>query len=323
MNSKLSYRVGNVSDLKQIKDLTLLAYMQFRNVISKENAEAWEATLGDENIYKELFKTAECFICELDGKIAGSAFLIPHGNPYKWFEPEWAYIRLVAVHPENEGRGIGKKLTQLCVESAKSCGESIIALHTSEFQHAARHIYESIGFKKQKDFVLYNKKYWIYTLQLKSNNITYHKATPDDVQLLVDNRISFFLELSGEQPQETTDALRVQMTNYFPKATADNTCISFIAKCDGIVAGIGSVHLREMPGNFKNPSGKWGYIMNMYTVPAFRRKGICRAILNLLVEEGKKYGITAFELHATKEGEFVYTQEGFDHHNEPALRKFV
>ena len=53
------------------------------------------------------------------------------------------------------------------------------------------------------------------------------------------------------------------MTEYFSKAIQDNTCISFIAKCDEDVADIGSVHLREMPGNFKNPSGKWGYIMNM------------------------------------------------------------
>jgi hypothetical protein len=46
------------------------------------------------------------------------------------------------------------------------------------------------------------------------------------------------------------------MTEYFSKAIQDNICISFIAKCDEDVAGIGSVHLREMPGNFKNPSGK-------------------------------------------------------------------
>ncbi|MEP7196097.1 MAG: GNAT family N-acetyltransferase [Saprospiraceae bacterium] len=155
------------------------------------------------------------------------------------------------------------------------------------------------------------------------SNITYHKTTTDNIQTLVENRILFALELGDEQPQEKIEALRKQLTDYFSKATADKTCISFIAKCDGTVAGIGSVHIREMPGNFKNPSGKWGYIMNMYTVPSFRRKGICKNILNLLVEEGKKYGITAFELHATKEGENVYTKEGFVYHQEPTLRRFV
>src|SRR6187455_2366639 len=116
------------------------------------------------------------------------------------------------------------------------------------------------------------------------NNITYHKATINDTSTLVENRILFALELSGEQHQETIQALREQMTNYFSKATEDNSCISFIAKYDGRVAGIGSVHLRDLPGNFKNPSGKWGYVMNMYTVPKFRRRGICSAILGRLVE---------------------------------------
>lgn len=154
-------------------------------------------------------------------------------------------------------------------------------------------------------------------------NITYHKATINDISVLVDNRILFALELSEGQNEDTIQSLRNQMTDYFSKAIQDNTCISFIAKFDEIVAGIGSVHLRDMPGNFKNPSGKWGYIMNMYTIPSFRRKGICKGILNLLVEEGKKIGVTAFELHATKDGEKVYTQEGFTHHNEPTLRKFI
>ncbi len=155
------------------------------------------------------------------------------------------------------------------------------------------------------------------------DNITYHKATQDDIQALVDHRILFALELAGRQPEEAIQKLRNQMTHYFAKATTENTCISLIAKCNGIVAGIGSVHLRDTPGNFKNPSGKWGYIMNMYTVPEFRRRGVCKNILNLLIEEGKKYGASAFELHATEDGERVYTQEGFLHHNEPTLRKFI
>ncbi len=155
------------------------------------------------------------------------------------------------------------------------------------------------------------------------SNITYHRATQGDIHTLVNNRILFALELSGDQDKNMVQFLREQMTSYFSKATGDHSCISFIARCDGIVAGIGSVHFRQMPGNFKNPSGKWGYIMNMYTIPEFRRKGICKHILNLLVEEGRKYGVTAFELHATEAGEKVYIQEGFIQHKEPTLRKIL
>ncbi|HMG14136.1 MAG TPA: GNAT family N-acetyltransferase [Saprospiraceae bacterium] len=156
-----------------------------------------------------------------------------------------------------------------------------------------------------------------------TNQISYHKASQEDTKTLVDYRIIFALELSGEQPKESVAALRDQMTKYFHKATSDNSCISYFAKIDNNIAGIGSIHIREMPGNFKNPSGKWAYVMNMYTVPEFRRMGGCAGILNALLDEGKKMGITAFELHATKKGERVYVKNGFEPHPEPSFRKFI
>lgn len=82
------------------------------------------------------------------------------------------------------------------------------------------------------------------------NNITYHRATQGDIHTLVDYRILFALELSGDQDENLVQYLRKQMTSYFTNATGDNSCISFIAQCDGKVAGIGSVHFRQMPGKF-------------------------------------------------------------------------
>jgi ribosomal protein S18 acetylase RimI-like enzyme len=155
------------------------------------------------------------------------------------------------------------------------------------------------------------------------NEITYHRATANDAAVLTELRIKFALELSGPQPQAAIDALKVQMTGYFKEATATDKCISYIARCNGEAAGIGSVQLREQPGNFKNPSGRWGYIMNMYTLPQHRRKGICSSILRELVADASRMGITAFELHATKTGEPVYAQLGFSVHNEPTYRMYV
>lgn len=155
------------------------------------------------------------------------------------------------------------------------------------------------------------------------NEINYYKATVVDVTDLVENRIAFALELSGEQPIDKINELRKQMMHYFSDATVNGECISILAKCNKEVAGIGTLHIRQLPGNFKNPTGKWGYVMNMYTVPKYRRRGICKDILNALVKEGEKVGVAAFELHATKEGEFVYVQNGFLIHEEPTYRKFL
>jgi len=154
-------------------------------------------------------------------------------------------------------------------------------------------------------------------------DITYQVAGIEDTETLVEYRLVFARELAGEKPPELIADLRKQMTGYFKKATASGDCVSVIARSGDAIAGIGTVHFRELPGNFKNPSGKWGYVMNMYTVPEFRRRGICGAILEKLVVEGRKKGITAFELHATTDGEPVYKKGGFEIHNEPTYRKFV
>ncbi len=153
--------------------------------------------------------------------------------------------------------------------------------------------------------------------------ITLHKIGVDEISILVDLRLAFALELSGPQTDEAIETLRNQLTCFFKEAISNQISISFLARIDGVAAGIGTVQIREQPGNFKNPSGKWGYVMNMYTVPSFRRKGICKAILQALLEDAKQMGITAFELHATKEGEYVYAQNGFKLYEEPTYRRYL
>lgn len=154
-------------------------------------------------------------------------------------------------------------------------------------------------------------------------NITYHRATPNDIQTLVDYRTLFAIEMAGEQTPQAIAELKQHFKTYFQKAISNNSCIGYIAKQGNQVAGIGALIVREQPGNFKNPSGKVGYYMNMYTVPSFRRKGVCSGILKALEKAAAETGITAFELHATKDGEFVYHQHGFKLHNEPTYRKYL
>jgi ribosomal protein S18 acetylase RimI-like enzyme len=102
-----------------------------------------------------------------NNKIVGTAYIIPSGNPTDLFKKEWSYIRMVSVNPNYQGQGIAKALTKMCIAFAKQNKEKTIALHTSEFMDAARHIYENMGFKILKEIpALFGKKYWLYTLEL-------------------------------------------------------------------------------------------------------------------------------------------------------------
>jgi ribosomal protein S18 acetylase RimI-like enzyme len=63
----------------------------------------------------------------------------------------WAAIRLLAVHPDARGRGVGRSLTAECIRRARAGGSVAVGLHTTEFMAVARAMYERMGFVRVPD----------------------------------------------------------------------------------------------------------------------------------------------------------------------------
>lgn len=164
---EFTYRSGTIKDKAELLELSILSYSPYTTLLSAEHANKLNAVLKDEERLESLINHSKSFVCIHQNTIIGMAFIVPHGNPWDIFKSEWAYIRMVGVHPDYQGQGIAKKLTQMCITYAKENKESTIALHTSEFMDAARHIYENLGFKKVKEIEpRFGKKYWLYLLEL-------------------------------------------------------------------------------------------------------------------------------------------------------------
>lgn len=164
----LNYREGTLEDINKLKKLGLTSYGQFKNELSEDNWRKMYNFLSNLDSYTDLLNKSKCFVCEDSGDIIGMAYLVSKGNPTDIFDKEWCYIRMVGVAPKYSGKGIGKKLTQKCIDFAKENNEQLIALHTSELMNAARHIYEKLGFEAIKELdPLYGKRYWLYLLDIK------------------------------------------------------------------------------------------------------------------------------------------------------------
>jgi ribosomal protein S18 acetylase RimI-like enzyme len=162
------YREATIKDLNQLKDLALKSWIQFEEELSLENWGKLKINLSNNSTYESLLEKSYSLVCVSDtDKIIGMSFLVPSGNPTEIYDESWSYIRLVTVDPSYGGKGIGKQLTERCIEYAKQNGEKIIALHTSEMMHKARHIYENLGFTILKELApRFEKKYWLYTRYL-------------------------------------------------------------------------------------------------------------------------------------------------------------
>ena len=163
----LVYRQAGLEDAASLARLADVSWKRFESVLEAQDWIGLHQALNKVN-YHSLAQTAYGAICEDDKDgVIGMAFLVPSGNPTEVFPADWCYVRMVTVHPDHHGKGIGKTLMRGCIEQARATGERTMGLHTSEIMNAARHIYERMGFSIVKELGhRYGKQYWLYRLDL-------------------------------------------------------------------------------------------------------------------------------------------------------------
>ncbi len=139
----------------------------------------------------------------------------------------------------------------------------------------------------------------------------YVLAALADIDIVVKYRFALLNSISGEQDALTTAALKQSLEAYFQKAIADKTYICWMAMDGDKLAGIGGMAIWERPASYKRPGGLSGYVMGMYTLPQYRKQGICSALMEKLEETAREMQLDNLELHATDEGEPIYRKYGF------------
>ena len=149
-------------------------------------------------------------------------------------------------------------------------------------------------------------------MEIENDRINYRRANIDDVEFLIDFRIRCLNELYDHPEDDETEILRKALREYFSETNPSNDFIAWLAEHRGKIIGTSGMVVWRIPARYGGlESGKLGYILNLYTTPEARRKGICIRLLDELIKEAKSLGLKYLHLHASEDGINIYRKAGF------------
>jgi GNAT superfamily N-acetyltransferase len=157
-------------------------------------------------------------------------------------------------------------------------------------------------------------------VEIKKEKIVYRPAVNKDVPDLVNQRIQFLNEHFNHPENDETAVVRKSLQEYFAKAILAKDFIAWLAEYEGKIIATSGMVVWQKPALYGGvESGRLGYLLNFYTVPEARRKGIATRLLNELIKEAKSLGLRYLHLHASKDGINIYRKAGFVEPCEPEL----
>lgn len=80
----------------------------------------------------------------------------------------------------------------------------------------------------------------------------------------------------------------------------------------GAIAACAWLLLVDKPPSPRFPHGRTGVLFNVYTRHAYRRRGLARQVMELLIDDARGRALDVLELHATEDGYPLYRQLGFE-----------
>jgi GNAT superfamily N-acetyltransferase len=136
-------------------------------------------------------------------------------------------------------------------------------------------------------------------------------ALPADAETIARHRALMFRDM-GSLSQAESDLLLTASLPWLQNLLATGEYIGWLVLFGEQVVAGGGICLREMgpvPGCCR--VGRWGYIMNVYTVETHRRHGVARLILKTILEWTAANRLDHVTLAASDEGRPLYESLGF------------
>lgn len=150
-------KIADHQELENARAVLAAAYVEYEAAFPMAD---WARYLADIIDLEGRSGESDLIVAELDGRIVGCVSYFPPGAKASYpsdafaehWPPEWAAFRLLAVDPAARGSGVGRHLTEVCIERARAADAPAVGLHTTAPMAVARAMYERMGFERAPRF---------------------------------------------------------------------------------------------------------------------------------------------------------------------------
>lgn len=145
-----------------------------------------------------------------------------------------------------------------------------------------------------------------------SDDIVIRAATLADLGRVLHHRRAMF-EQMGYNDRTALDAMQRSAEPFFAAGLADGSYRGWLAEArDGHVVAGGGVGILPWPPHPHDPKPCRATIFNVYTEPEYRRRGIARRLMGVMIEWCRQAGFAVVNLHASDDGRPLYLAMGFE-----------
>jgi len=149
--------------------------------------------------------------------------------------------------------------------------------------------------------------------------ITIREASLSDIAEIVRLRRCMYEDMNYKD----ADALRAMSSDtagFLSKAIPDGTFRAWLAHDSNRVIAGGAVIITPWPSHPYDLECRRATILNVYTDPNYRRRGIARQLMQIMIDWCKHEGFARVTLHASNDGRHLYETLGFEPSNEMRLK---
>ena len=152
-----------------------------------------------------------------------------------------------------------------------------------------------------------------------NGNFKIREATSADLKIVVHHRRSMFFDM-GYRDEAALAAMEATSEPFLAKGLANGSYRGWFVEDSGRVVAGGGIIIFEYHSSPSDPNPKRPLVVNMYTEPDYRRRGLARRLMEIMIAWCKQEGFGSVLLHASDEGRPLYEALGFVPTNEMRLK---